>query len=141
MTWIRPKRSYVLSFGAGFTPTANAADSIQLNIPYAPDGTALNYIIKRIDYRNETTSGGTGLSFYIQRHTAGNVAWSSANTVTAGSGTSFEVGSAAFQTSFTTINSSSGTNGLVSSGDYIRLYFTIVGTAANVSLSLLMEEQ
>ena len=141
MTWIRPKRSYVLSFGAGFTPSANAADSIQLNIPYAPDGTALNYIIKRIDYRNETTSGGTGLSFYIQRHTAGNVAWSSANTVTAGSGTSFLVGSGTYQTSFTTINSSSGTNGLVSSGDYIRLYFTIVGSAANVSLSLLMEEQ
>lgn len=141
MTWIRPKRSYVLSFGAGFTPTANAADSIQLNIPYAPDGTALDYIIKRIEYRNETTSGGTGLSFYIQRHIAGDVAWSSANTITAGSGTSFLVGSGTYQTSFTTINSSSGTHGLVSSGNYIRLYFTIVGTAANVSLSLLMEEQ
>jgi hypothetical protein len=141
MTWIRPKRSYVLSFGAGFTPTANAADTIQLNIPYAPDGTALDYIVKRIEYRNETTSGGTGLSFYIQRHTAGNVGWSSANTITAGSGTSFLVGSGTYQTSFTTINSSSGTHGLVSSGNYIRLYFTIVGTAANVSLSLLMEEQ
>ena len=141
MTWIRPKRSYVLSFGAGFTPTANAADTVQLNIPYAPDGTALNYIVKRIEYRNETTSGGTGLSFYIQRHTAGNVAWSIANTITAGSGASFLVGSGTYQTSFTTINSSSGTDGLVSSGNYIRLYFTIVGTAANVSLSLLMEEQ
>ena len=141
MTWIRPKRSYVLSFGAGFTPTANAADTIQLNIPYAPDGTALDYIVKRIEYRNETTSGGTGLSFYIQRHTADNVGWSSANTITAGSGTSFLVGSGTYQTSFTTINSSSGTHGLVSSGNYIRLYFTIVGTAANVSLSLLMEEQ
>lgn len=141
MTWIRPKRSYVLSFGAGFTPTANAADTIQLNIPYAPDGTALDYIVKRIEYRNETNSGGTGLSFYIQRHTAGDVAWSSANTITAGSGTSFLVGSGTYQTSFTTINSSSGTHGLVSSGNYIRLYFTIVGTAANVSLSLLMEEQ
>ena len=141
MTWIRPKRSYVLSFGAGFTPTANAADTVQLNIPYAPDGTALDYIIKRIEYRNETTSGGTGLSFYIQRHTTGDVGWSSANTITAGSGTSFLVGSGTYQTSFTTINSSSGTHGLVSSGNYIRLYFTIVGTAANVSLSLLMEEQ
>lgn len=141
MSWIRPKRSYVLSFGAGFTPTANAADSVQLNIPYAPDGTSLNYIVKRISYRNETTSGGTGLSFYIQRHTAGNAAWSTANTITAGSGTSFLVGSGTYQTDFTTINSSSGTNGLVESGNYIRLYFTIVGTAANVSLSLLMEEQ
>ena len=141
MSWIRPKRSYVLSFGAGFTPTANAADSIQLNIPYAPDGTSLNYIIKRISYRNETTSGGTGLSFYLQRHTAGDAAWATANTITAGSGTSFLVGSGTYQTDFTTINSSSGTNGLVASGNYLRLYFTIVGTAANVSLSLLMEEQ
>ena len=141
MSWIRPKRSYVLSFGAGFTPTANAADSVQLNIPYAPDGTSIDYIVKRISYRNETTSGGTGLSFYLQRHTAGNVAWATANTITAGSGASFLVGSATYQTDFTTINSSSGTNGLVASGNYLRLFFTIVGTAANVSLSLLMEEQ
>ena len=141
MSWIRPKRSYVLSFGAGFTPTANAADSVQLNIPYAPDGTSLDYIVKRISYRNETTSGGTGLSFYLQRHTAGDVAWATANTITAGSGTSFLVGSGTYQTDFTTINSSSGTNGLVASGNYLRLFFTIVGTAANVSLSLLMEEQ
>ncbi len=141
MSWIRPKRSYVLSFGAGFTPTANAADTVQLNIPYAPDGTSLNYIVKRISYRNETTSGGTGLSFYIQRHTAGDVGWATANTITAGSGASFLVGSGTYQTDFTTINSSSGTHGLVASGNYIRLYFTIVGTAANVSLSLLMEEQ
>jgi hypothetical protein len=141
MSWIRPKRSYVLSFGAGFTPTANAADSVQLNIPYAPDGTSLDYIVKRISYRNETTSGGTGLSFYLQRHTAGNVAWATANTITAGSGASFLVGSGTYQTDFTTINSSSGTNGLVASGNYLRLFFTIVGTAANVSLSLLMEEQ
>jgi hypothetical protein len=141
MSWIRPKRSYVLSFGAGFTPTANAADSVQLNIPYAPDGTSLDYIVKRISYRNETTSGGTGLSFYLQRHTAGDVAWATANTITAGSGASFLVGSGTYQTDFTTINSSSGTNGLVASGNYLRLFFTIVGTAANVSLSLLMEEQ
>ena len=141
MSWIRPKRSYVLSFGAGFTPTANAADSVQLNIPYAPDGTSIDYIVKRISYRNETTSGGTGLSFYLQRHTAGDVAWATANTITAGSGTSFLVGSGTYQTDFTTINSSSGTNGLVASGNYLRLFFTIVGTAANVSLSLLMEEQ
>jgi hypothetical protein len=141
MSWIRPKRSYVLSFGAGFTPTANAADSVQLNIPYAPDGTSIDYIVKRISYRNETTSGGTGLSFYLQRHTAGDVAWATANTITAGSGTSFLVGSGTYQTDFTTINSSSGTHGLVASGNYLRLFFTIVGTAANVSLSLLMEEQ
>jgi len=33
MSWIRPKRSYVLSFDAGFTPTANSADKGKINIP------------------------------------------------------------------------------------------------------------
>jgi hypothetical protein len=141
MSWIRPKRSYVLSFGAGFTPTANAADSIQLNIPYAPDNVALNYIVKRVEYRNETVSGGTGLSFYIERHTGGDALWSTAHRIHAGSGASFEVGAIVNQISFTTINSSAGTNGLVASGDYIRLYFTTVGSAANVSISLTIEEQ
>ena len=141
MSWIRPKRSYVLSFGAGFTPIANAADSIQLNIPYAPDNVALNYIVKRVEYRNETVSGGTGLSFYIERHTGGDALWSTAHRIHAGSGASFEVGAIVNQISFTTINSSAGTNGLVASGDYIRLYFTTVGSAANVSISLIIEEQ
>lgn len=141
MSWIRPKRSYVLSFGAGFTPSANAADSIQLNIPYAPDNVALNYIVKRVEYRNETVSGGTGLSFYIERHTGGDALWSTAHRIHAGSGASFEVGALVNQISFTTINSSAGTNGLVASGDYIRLYFTTVGSAANVSISLTIEEQ
>jgi hypothetical protein len=141
MSWIRPKRSYVLSFGAGFTPSANAADSIQLNIPYAPDNVALNYIVKRVEYRNETVSGGTGLSFYIERHTGGDALWSTAHRIHAGSGASFEVGALVNQISFTTINSSAGTNGLVASGDYVRLYFTTVGSAANVSISLTIEEQ
>jgi hypothetical protein len=141
MSWIRPKRSYVLSFGAGFTPSANAADSIQLNIPYDPDNVALNYIVKRVEYRNETVSGGTGLSFYIERHTGGDALWSTAHRIHAGSGASFEVGALVNQISFTTINSSAGTNGLVASGDYVRLYFTTVGSAANVSISLTIEEQ
>lgn len=141
MSWIRPKRSYVLSFGAGFTPTANSADTVQINIPYAPDNVALNYIVKRVEYRNETVAGGTGLSFYLERHTAGNAAWSVANRIHAGSGASFEVGAAGYQSSFTTINSSAGTNGLVVSGDYVRIYFTTVGSAANVSISLTIEEQ
>jgi len=141
MSWIRPKRSYVLSFGAGFTPSANAADSIQLNIPYAPDNVALNYIVKRVEYRNETVSGGTGLSFYIERHTGGDALWSTAHRIHAGSGASFQVGALVNQISFTTINSSAGTNGLVASGDYVRLYFTTVGSAANVSISLTIEEQ
>ncbi len=141
MSWIRPKRSYVLSFGAGFTPTTNSADTVQINIPYAPDNVALNYIVKRVEYRNETVAGGTGLSFYIERHTGGDALWSTAHRIHAGSGASFEVGALVNQISFTTINSSAGTNGLVASGDYIRLYFTTVGSAANVSISLTIEEQ
>ena len=142
MSWTpRTKTNYVLSFGAGFTPSANIADSVSLNVPFAPDGSTKYYFIKRIEYRNETLSGGTGLSFYIQRHTSGNASWATTNTITAGSGASFEVGAAVYATSFTTINSSAGIAGSVVSGDYVRLYFTTVGSAANVSISLTIEEQ
>jgi hypothetical protein len=142
MSWTAPSKSnYVLSFGAGFTPTANSADSVSLNIPYEPDGTAKYYYIKRIEYRNETLSGGTGLSFYIQRHTSGNASWSTTNTITAGSGASFEVGASVYSASFTTINSSAGIAGSVISGDYVRLFFTVVGSAANVSIAMTIEEQ
>ena len=141
MSWIRPKRSYVLSFGAGFTPIANAADTIQLNIPYAPDNVSLNYFVKRIEYRNETLSGGTGLSFYLQRHTSGNASWTTTNTITAGSGASFEVGASTYASTFTTISSSSCIAGSVISGDYVRLFFTTVGYAADVSISMIIEEQ
>ena len=101
----------------------------------------MNYLVKRIEFRNETVSGGTGLSFYLQRHTAGNATWTTANRIIAGSGASFEVGAAVYQASFTIINSSSGSNGLVASGDYVRLFFTTVGSAANVSISMTIEEQ
>jgi hypothetical protein len=142
MSWTPPsKTNYVLSFGAGFTPSANSADSVSLNIPFAPDGTTKYYFVKRIEYRNETLSGGTGLSFYLQRHTSGNAAWSTTNTITAGSGASFLVGAAVYSSSFTTISSSAGVAGSVVSGDYVRLFFTSVGSAANVSIAMTIEEQ
>jgi hypothetical protein len=142
MNWVAPnKTNYVLSFGAGFTPSANSADSVSINTPYSPDGTTRYYYIKRIEYRNETLSGGTGLSFYIQRHTSGNASWTTTNTITAGSGASFEVGAAVYSASFTTIASSSGIAGSIVSGDYVRLFFTTVGSAANVSLAITIEEQ
>jgi hypothetical protein len=142
MSWVAPsKANYVLSFGAGFTPASNSADSVSLNIPYAPDGTIKYYFVKRIEYRNETLSGGTGLSFYLQRHTTGNASWSTTNTITAGSGASFEVGASVYSSSFTTINSSSGIAGSIISGDYVRLFFTTVGSAANVSIAMTIEEQ
>ncbi len=142
MSWTPPsKTNYVLSFGAGFTPSANSADSVSLNIPFAPDGTTKYYFVKRIDYRNETLSGGTGLSFYLQRHTSGNAAWSTTNTITAGSGASFLVGAAVYSASFTTISSSAGVAGSIVSGDYVRLFFTSVGSAANLSIAMTIEEQ
>jgi hypothetical protein len=142
MSWTAPtKTNYVLSFGAGFTPTANSEDSVSLNIPFAPDGTSKYYFVKRIEYRNETLSGGTGLSFYLQRHTSGNASWTTTNTITAGSGASFLVGAAVYSSSFTTISSSAGVAGSVVSGDYVRLFFTTVGSAANVSVAMTIEEQ
>jgi hypothetical protein len=142
MSWAAPNKSnYILSFGGGFTPTANSADSVSLNIPYAPDGTTKYYYVKRIEYRNETPSGGTGLSFYLQRHTTGNASWSTTNTINAGSGASFLVGAAVYSSSFTTISSSAGVAGSVVSGDYVRLFFTTVGSAANVSIAMTIEEQ
>jgi hypothetical protein len=142
MSWTAPiKANYVLSFGAGFTPTADSADSVSLNIPYSPDGTLKYYYVKRIEYRNETLSGGTGLSFYLQRHTSGNASWNTTNTITAGSGASFNVGASVYSASFTTIASSAGVAGSVISGDYVRLYFTGVGSAANVSIAMTIEEQ
>jgi hypothetical protein len=142
MSWTAPtKTNYVLSFGAGFTPTASSADSVSLNIPYTPDGTTKYYFVKRIEYRNKTLSGGTGLSFYLQRHTSGNASWTTTNTITAGSGASFLVGAAVYSSSFTTISSSAGVAGSVVSGDYVRLFFTSVGSAANVSIAMTIEEQ
>jgi len=142
MSWTAPtKTNYVLSFGAGFTPTASSADSVSLNIPFAPDGTSKYYFVKRIEYRNETLSGGTGLSFYLERHTSGNASWTTTNTITAGSGASFLVGAAVYSSSFTTISSSAGVAGSVVSGDYVRLFFTSVGSAANVSIAMTIEEQ
>jgi hypothetical protein len=142
MSWTAPtKTNYVLSFGAGFTPTASSADSVSLNIPFAPDGTSKYYFVKRIEYRNETLSGGTGLSFYLQRHTSGNASWTTTNTITAGSGASFLVGAAVYSSSFTTISSSAGVAASVVSGDYVRLFFTTVGSAANVSVAMTIEEQ
>ena len=142
MSWTAPnKANYVLSFGAGFTPTADSADSVSLNVPYLPDGTLKYYYIKRIEYRNETLSGGTGLSFYLQRHTTGNASWNTTNTITAGSGASFYIGPSVYASSFTTIASSAGVAGSVISGDYLRLFFTGVGSAANLSIAITIEEQ
>jgi len=142
LSWTAPsKTNYVLSFGAGFTPTASSADSVSLNIPYTPDGTTKYYYVKRIEYRNETLSGGTGLSFYLERHTLGNASWTITNTITAGSGASFFVGAAVYSSSFTTISSSAGVAASVVSGDYVRLFFTTVGSAANVSIAMTIEEQ
>ena len=143
------KRSYVMTFGAGFTPTIGA-DSVQIQIPYAPDNTSKYYYIKRLDYRSETTAGGSGVSFFIERHTTGNASFSPTfriHTAGSGVGASFVVGLSANITSYTlaatgaSFVSSSGVAGSVISGDYLRLNFTNVGSAAAVSVSMIVEEQ
>jgi hypothetical protein len=143
------KRSYVMSFGAGFTPTTGA-DTVQIHIPYAPDNTSKYYYIKRLDYRNETLSGGTGASFFIERFTGGNAAFTSPSrifTAGAGAGSSFVIGASTYTAGWTlaatgaSFVSSSGVAGSVISGDYLRLNFTTVGSAAAVSISMIVEEQ
>jgi hypothetical protein len=143
MIWVKAasnKATYVLSFGAGFTPTTGL-DSVSIAIPYANDGsTSLTYTIKRVDVRTETAPGASTLAFYFERHTAGDATWASANTIKGAASANFSVASTNFASSFTTITSSSGNNGEVASGNYLRVNFASVGSAANVSISIMIQE-
>ncbi len=143
MIWVKaasPKATYVLSFGAGFTPTTGL-DSVSIAIPYANDGsTSLTYTIKRVEVRTETEPGASGLAFYFERHTTGNVTWASANTIKGAASANFSVAQNNYSASFTTITSSSGNNGEVQSGNYLRVNFASVGAAANVSISIMIQE-
>ena len=140
------KRSYVMTFGAGFTPSTGA-DTVQILIPYAPDNTAKYYFIKRLDYRANTP--GTGVSFYIERFTGGNAAFdvSSGNRIHSASGASFVAASGIFITSYTQSSSgasfvsSSGIAGSILSGDYLRLNYSHINSAATMSVSIIIEEQ
>jgi len=143
MIWVKaasPKATYVLSFGAGFTPTTGL-DSVSIAIPYANDGsTSLTYTIKRVEVRTETEPGASGLAFYFERHTTGNVTWASANTIKGAASANFSVAQNNYSAAFTTITSSSGNNGEVQSGNYLRVNFASVGAAANVSISIMIQE-
>jgi hypothetical protein len=140
------KRSYVMTFGAGFTPSTGA-DTVQILIPYAPDNTSKYYYIKRLDYRANTA--GTGVSFYMERFTGGNAAFDVAtgNRIHSGAGASFVTSSGTFTTSYTQSSSgasfvsSSGVAGSVISGDYLRLNFSHINSAATMSVSIILEEQ
>ena len=140
------KRSYVMTFGAGFTPSTGA-DTVQILIPYAPDNTAKYYFIKRLDYRANTA--GTGVSFYMERFTGGNAAFdvSSGNRIHSASGASFVAASGIFITSYTQSSSgasfvsSSGIAGSILSGDYLRLNYSHINSAATMSVSIIIEEQ
>ena len=141
------KRSYLLSFGAGFTPSLGA-DSVSILIPYAPDNTSLYYYIKRLDYRNETVSSGAGVSFYIERNTTQNpsTAWTIANTIHSAAGSSFKT-AGIYITSYTlsgsgaSFVSSAGVAASVMSGDYLRLNFTALNGAATLAVSMIIEQQ
>ncbi len=142
------KRSYVLSFGAGFTPSTGA-DTVSIAIPYAPDNTSLNYFIKRLDFRNETASSGAGVSFYIERNTTQSptTGWTTANTIFSAAGSSFRAGAGIYITSYTLAGSgasfvsSAGVAASVMSGDYLRLNFTALNSAATMSVSIVIEQQ
>jgi hypothetical protein len=135
-----------MTFGAGFTPSTGA-DTVQILIPYAPDNTAKYYFIKRLDYRANTA--GTGVSFYIERFTGGNAAFdvSSGNRIHSASGASFVAASGIFITSYTQSSSgasfvsSSGIAGSILSGDYLRLNYSHINSAATMSVSIIIEEQ
>ena len=145
------KRSYVMTFGAGFTPSTGA-DTVQIQIPYAPDNSSKYYYIKRLDYRNETLSTGAGVSFYIERFTGGNASFNVStgnriHTAGAGAASSFVVSNATYTTSYTLSStgasfvSSSGVAASVISGDYLRLNFSAINGAATLSVSMIIEEQ
>jgi hypothetical protein len=145
------KRSYVMTFGAGFTPSTGA-DTVQIQIPYAPDNSSKYYYIKRLDYRNETLSTGAGVSFYIERFTGGNASFNVStgnriHTAGAGAASSFVVSNATYTTSYTLAStgasfvSSSGVAASVISGDYLRLNFSAINGAATLSVSMIIEEQ
>ena len=144
MLWVKAasnKATYVLSFGAGFTPTTGL-DSVSLAIPYANDGsTSLTYTIKRVEVRTETEPGASTLAFYFERHTTGNAVWTvTPITIKGAASANFSVAQNNYVSSFTTITSSSGNNGEVVSGNYLRVNFASVGTAANVSISIMIQE-
>jgi len=141
------KRSYYLSFGAGFTP-ATGADTVSVMVPFAADNSEQKYYIKRLDYRNETVSSGAGVSFYIERNTTRNpsTAWTTANTITSAAGSSFKA-AGIYITSYTLAGSgasfisSAGVAASVISGDYLRLNFTALNGGATMAIGVMIEEQ
>ena len=141
------KRSYHLSFGAGFTPSLGA-DTVSILVPFAPDNTVSYYYIKRLELRNESLSSGAGVSFYIERNTTRNpsTGWTTANTIFSAAGSSFKA-AGIYITSYTNSGSgasfvsSSGVAASIMSGDYLRLNFTALNGAATLSVSLMIEEQ
>ena len=142
------KRSYYLSFGAGFTPSTGA-DSVSVMVPFAADNSEQKYYIKRLDYRNETASSGAGVSFYIERNTTRTptTSWTIANTITSAAGSSFKAGAGIYITSYTLAGSgasfvsSAGVAASVISGDYLRLNFTALNSGATMSIGIMIEEQ
>jgi hypothetical protein len=141
------KRSYLLSFGAGFTPSLGS-DSVSILVPFAPDNSVSYYYIKRLELRNESLSSGAGVSFYIERNTTRNpsTAWTTANTIFSAAGSSFKA-AGIYITSYTNSGSgasfvsSAGVAASIMSGDYLRLNFTALNGAATLAVSLMIEEQ
>ena len=85
----------------------------------------------------------------MERFTGGNAEFDVAtgNRIHSGAGASFVTSSGTFTTSYTQSSSgasfvsSSGVAGSVISGDYLRLNFSHINSAATMSVSIILEEQ
>ena len=130
---IRAKRSLVISFCSGYTPTASGADTNIIRLPDSPtDGTtALTYIPKEFHIRVETPSAGTS-TIQLEKYTGTSAFSGTAVTILSISGAStYEVQSSVFANA-----------GLaMTSNDKLRINFTALNaTHANFSVMLELEE-
>jgi hypothetical protein len=130
---IRAKRSLVMQFCAGYTPTASGADTVILRIPDSPtDGTtALTFRPKEYVIRVETPSAGTS-TIQLEKYTG-----TSAFSGTAVSSMSISGGSTYESTGTAFANAGAA----LTSGDKLRINFTALNaTHANFSVQLIIEE-
>jgi len=89
------------------------------------------------------------VSFYIERNTTQSptTAWTIANTIHSAAGTSFRAAAGIYITSYTNSGSgasfvsSAGVAASVMSGDYLRLNFHTLNSAATLAVSMIIEQQ
>jgi hypothetical protein len=107
-TFTVTKRTYHAVLVQGFTPPSTGVDAGVVMLPYATNGSSINWVAKRIDVRSESTGSSLATTIEIQRSTSTGAFTSLGNinnsTISLASGSN-EVST----TSVTTINIVSGT--------------------------------